>query len=168
MEEGSFPDFAWILSLEEGLGVDNSILLETGGKAEYACGSTPTVSDNEAVKAEIQSTNTLHVEKTVATKGKVPRKCNITSRNKRNVAAPATLCSLPNSLRPSFWIMRMRGELCTSEDCSFTNFQGISRRKHFHPRCDHRHKTGVNAGKLFTTSHVDKAIKHQKLHPELP
>lgn len=71
-------------------------------------------------------------------------------------------------LSPDLWVMKRLGEQCTFEDCRFVKGEGnIAYRRHYHARCGHTHKHGVQAGMIFCTTQVDKAMKHQTLHPEV-
>lgn len=74
---------------------------------------------------------------------------------------------MPDGLNPNFWVMRNRLEVCNFVGCRFaTGLNKQSVRRHFHPKCNHLHKTGKNMNQLFVTSQLDKAKKHQRLHPE--
>lgn len=84
-------------------------------------------------------------------------------------AVPPPTPKLPSGLSPKLWVMRVRSEPCNFKNCRFNTLPGKkSQRTHYHPLCQHEHKTGKNAGLKFACSQLDKARKHQKLHPEFP
>ncbi|CAM9775779.1 unnamed protein product, partial [Ectocarpus sp. 12 AP-2014] len=91
---------------------------------------------------------------------------------------PGSFCSKPEALSQldtsqsdlmvldaDLWIVRERGEHCSSNECIYKDkTTGISSRRHYHATCDHRHKGGPKGGMIFHHHQLEKIQKHQRAH----
>ncbi|CAM9618355.1 unnamed protein product, partial [Hapterophycus canaliculatus] len=68
-------------------------------------------------------------------------------------------------LDADLWIVRERGDHCSSNECIYKDkASGISSRRHYHATCDHRHKGGPKGGMIFHHHQLEKIQKHQRAH----
>ncbi|CAN0054291.1 unnamed protein product, partial [Choristocarpus tenellus] len=68
-------------------------------------------------------------------------------------------------LDSNLWIVRERGDLCTSDECIYKDVKtSFSSRRHFHSTCEHRHQEGPKAGMRFHHHQLEKIQKHQRAH----